>query len=44
MKNYLTPELTVLTLEEQDILTLSTVALADNDGVFSSFDFGNLQF
>jgi hypothetical protein len=44
MKNYTTPELLMLTLEEEDILTMSTVALAENDGAFDAFDFSGLQF
>ena len=44
MKNYTTPELLMLTLEEEDILTMSTVALAEYDGAFDAFDFSGLQF
>lgn len=44
MKNYTTPELLMLTLEEEDILTMSTVALAENDDAFDAFDFSDLEF
>ena len=42
MKNYTTPELLMLTLENEDILTMSTTALAENDGAFDSFNFKDL--
>lgn len=42
MKNYTTPELLMLTLEEEDILTMSTNELAADDNAFNSFSFKDL--